>query len=427
MKIAILTLVAIALVLVWRLDEINSHLDETNLPLDGINLLGAFLFATLMLGLIWWKWAIEKKKDKTRRTIALRILDNLDGHRQQALSNLQRAGPNTQQRIKKAIREELRRRPADEIALMLLDGGTEMRELMGKILPQMPIEIRQDIKRAIKEEGCRREARDKAIRTIALRILDNLGGTRQYALSNLQTTEPNVQQRIKRAIREELRRQPADKIALMVLNGGAEMRELMDEMFPQMPIEIQRDIKRALEEERCRREAQEIDQLFEGSIERNTDKITRQFFSGEFQHREYVIKKIRETSAEVQHRLEQAIREKQETLLSDSQALLPGNAFVYLIRQEYFANEQFFFKIGRTNNPRRRLGELQTGNPHFLHLWAAMSFPNDADAIQMEGHLHDVCQAWQKHNEWFQGHVLEELLRAGRFAPYINIPQAPLI
>ena len=45
----ILALVAVVLVLSWRLDEIN--------------LLWTFLLAALMLGLIWWKWTIKKEQD----------------------------------------------------------------------------------------------------------------------------------------------------------------------------------------------------------------------------------------------------------------------------------------------------------------------------------------------------------------------------
>lgn len=307
----ILALVAVALVLSWRLDEIN--------------LLWTLLLAALMLGLIRWKWTIKKEQDKATRTIALRILDNLDRTRQQALSNLQQAGPNAQQRIKKAIREELRRRPADEIALMVLDSGPEMQALMGEILPQMPIKIRRDIKKAIEAE------------------------------------------------------------------------------------------------EWHQREAREIDRLFK---EENTDEIALRFFSGEFQDREYVIKKIRETSAEFQSRIEKAIRQKQNALLHNPETLMQGEAFVYLIRQEDFAQKQFFFKIGLSNNPGNRLQQFQTGNPHLLHLWAAMPFRNDAAAIQMEGHLHKVCQAWQQQGEWFQGHVLNELLlRAEGFTPYFKIPR----
>ena len=401
MKIVILALVAVALVLVWRLDEINSRLDKTNLPLDGINLLGAFLLATLMLGLVWWKWAIEKKKDKTRQTIALRILDNLDGHRKQALSNFQRAGPKTQQRIKKAIGEELRRRPADEIALMVLDGSPEMRELMGKILPQMPIEIRRDIKRAIKEEGRRREAWIKIRRDINKAI--------EEEQHRREAWEEEQERRWREAREEEEERRRKEAWEEEQKRHQRETRE------------------RPLEEEgRHRRETQEIDRLFEENIE-NTDRIVLRFFSGEFQDREYVIKKIRKTSAEFQHRLEEAIKEKQNALLNKPQTLMGGNAFVYLIRQVNFANKQFSFKIGLTTNPGRRLGELQTGNPRLLHLWAALSFPNEADAKQKERELQEVCQPWQEHGEWFQGHVLEELLRAGRFTPYFNIPQAPLI
>ena len=157
--------------------------------------------------------------------------------------------------------------------------------------------------------------------------------------------------------------------------------------------------------------------------EENTDEIALRFFSGEFQHREYVIEKIREMSAEVQRRLKQAIREKQRALLNDPQTLMPGNAFVFLIRQEDFAQKQFSFKIGWTRNPGNRLREFQTGNPHLLHLWAAMSFPNGADAIKKEAELHRICQAWQEHGEWFHGDALNELLsRADGFTPYF-IPQ----
>lgn len=312
----ILVLVAVVLVL--------SYLDEFNSP-------RTFLLAVLMLGLIWWKWAIKKQQDKTTRKIALRILDNLDGTRQHALGNLQQAGPNAQQRIKKAIREELGRRPADEIALMLLDGGAEMQKLMGELLPQMPIGIRRDIKRAIGAEGWRRG------------------------------------------------------------------------------------------------EARGIDRLFEENIGQNTDIIVLWFFSGEFQHREYVIQKIRETSPEVQHRIDQAIGEKQEALLNNPQTRKPENAFVYLIRQEEFSNKQFLFKIGRTKNPARRLRELQTSNPYLLHLWAAMPFPNAADAKRKEKYLHNLYQKYQKRGEWFQGRALEKLLRDEDFTPYFNIPKGPLI
>ena len=49
----ILALVAVVLVLIWHLDEIN--------------LLWTFLLVALMLGLIWWKWTIKKEQDKATR------------------------------------------------------------------------------------------------------------------------------------------------------------------------------------------------------------------------------------------------------------------------------------------------------------------------------------------------------------------------
>ena len=326
----ILTLVAVVLVL--------SYLDESDSSIT-------FSLVALMLGLIWWMWTIKKEQDKAARTTASQILNDPNEAWQQMLSNLPKLGPNAQQRIKKAIREELQQRPLDKTASMFLDGSPKMQEFIDEMLPQMPIKIRWDIKRAIKEERHRREAR-----------------------------------------------------------------------------------KRLPEEQKSRRrERQEIDQLFEGNIKQNTNEIVRRFFSGEFQDREYVIKKIRETSAEVQPRLEQAIGRKQKTLLKNPQTFMPGNAFVYLIRQEDFANEQFSFKIGSSKNLGKRLQQFQTGNSHLLHLWAVMSFPNTADAEEKEKKLHEDCQAWQETGEWFQGHALEGLLRDERFTPYFDLPQGPLI
>ena len=326
----ILTLVAVVLVL--------SYLGESDSPMT-------FLLAALMLGLIWWKWTLKKKRDKAVRTTASKILDDPNGAWQQMLSNLPKLGPNAQQRIKKAIREELRQQSLDKTASMFLDGGSEMQELIDEMLSQMPIKIRWDIKKAIKEKRHQKEARER-------------------------------------------------------------------------PPE---------EEEPRRRETEEIDLLFAGDMKRNANEIVRRFFSGEFQDREYVIGKIRETSAEFQRRVEEAIKRKQNALLKKPRTFMPGNAFVYLIRQVDFANEEFSFKIGSSKDPGKRLPDLQTGSSHLLHLWAVMSFPNTAAAEEKEGELQDVCRAWRKTGEWFHGDALEELLRDKHFTPYFDLPQGPLI
>ena len=284
-----------------------------------------------------------------------------------------------------------------------------------------------------------KKEQNKVAQTTASQILANPGGAWQQMLSNLPKLGSNSQQRIKKAIRKELQWQPADEIALMFLDSGAEMQALIDEMLPKMPIKIRWDIKRAIKkEERHRkearerplgeeeprwREAREIDQLFEGNIEKNTSKIVRRFFSGEFQDREYVIKKIRETSPEVQHRFAEKIKRKQNALLKKPQTFMPGNAFVYLIRQVNFATEQFSFKIGSAGDPGGRLRALQTGNPYLLHLWAVMSFPDTAAAEEKEKELHENCQAWQETGEWFHGDALKELLRDESFTPYFDLPQ----
>ena len=334
--------------------------------LDDDPYIGAFLLVALMLGLIWrkWtmKWDIKKEQGKVARTTALRILDNLDGTRQRELSNLPNAEPNAQQRIKKAIRKELRRRLADEIGLIVLYGGPEMKVLMNEVLLQMPIKIRRNVERANKEELDWRESWERPEAR----------------------PQREARERPEARHRREARKRP---------------------------------------EARYRREARRIDRLF---IEENTDGIVLRFFSGNFQDREYVIEKIRETNAEFQSRLEGAIREKQSTLLlNNPQILMPGNAFVYLIRQEDFANKQFSFKIGSSQKRElgARLEQFQKANSQLLHLWAVMPFPTEADAGQKERELHGVCRAWQQHGEWFQGHVLNELLsRDEGFTSYF-IPQ----
>lgn len=77
----------------------------------------------------------------------------------------------------------------------------------------------------------------------------------------------------------------------------------------------------------------------------------------------------------------------------------PG--FVYVVRMWVRGgfNPLVYFKIGQAADPRRRLGELQTGNPCELDLFAV--FPvEDMDAI--ESSFHEVFNSLCVRGEWFK-------------------------
>lgn len=66
---------------------------------------------------------------------------------------------------------------------------------------------------------------------------------------------------------------------------------------------------------------------------------------------------------------------------------------VYVIEHEHG-----YVKIGRSNNPRQRVRDLQTACPYDLHVAGAIDCP---DAAQLEAHLHEKYEPEHKNGEWY--------------------------
>ena len=76
---------------------------------------------------------------------------------------------------------------------------------------------------------------------------------------------------------------------------------------------------------------------------------------------------------------------------------------VYFIKQCYKKKKNSPMKIGFSDDPERRLRELQTGNPNKLKVSFALPCASRDDAIMMEKNLHRLVTAkYQRlHGEWF--------------------------
>ncbi len=58
-------------------------------------------------------------------------------------------------------------------------------------------------------------------------------------------------------------------------------------------------------------------------------------------------------------------------------------------------------KAGITNDPKRRLGMLQTGNPKPLSILLTCPMRNEEDARRLEKAVHDKYSAYRMMGEWF--------------------------
>lgn len=71
--------------------------------------------------------------------------------------------------------------------------------------------------------------------------------------------------------------------------------------------------------------------------------------------------------------------------------------YVYLIEQ---ANGRYC-KIGVSNEPARRLTELQRHNPDRMYVRYLLEVRSQSDAYQLETHLHQVHSQRRRNGEWF--------------------------
>lgn len=87
---------------------------------------------------------------------------------------------------------------------------------------------------------------------------------------------------------------------------------------------------------------------------------------------------------------------KEVDYTANSYGCLPSSkCYVYVI------TDGTFLKIGMANDVRKRLAQLQTGNPMELHLIKCYAFSNRTEASKYERELHLKYGDYRKHGEWF--------------------------
>lgn len=72
--------------------------------------------------------------------------------------------------------------------------------------------------------------------------------------------------------------------------------------------------------------------------------------------------------------------------------------FIYVISTDYREKP---VKIGKANNPEKRLKSLQTGNADKLHIKHLIKCKSDKQAISIEMELHKKLSKYRINGEWF--------------------------
>lgn len=67
----------------------------------------------------------------------------------------------------------------------------------------------------------------------------------------------------------------------------------------------------------------------------------------------------------------------------------------------YFISDGDYIKIGKANNPEKRLVQLQTGNPKTLKLLNVIECKTEKEAFELEAFLHTILQSTHQTGEWF--------------------------
>lgn len=72
--------------------------------------------------------------------------------------------------------------------------------------------------------------------------------------------------------------------------------------------------------------------------------------------------------------------------------------YIYFIQE----GNTHIYKVGRTNEPIKRLRELQTGNSHKLKLYHVVECRDVASACRLELNLHKYLKGQRVLNEWYK-------------------------
>jgi hypothetical protein len=100
---------------------------------------------------------------------------------------------------------------------------------------------------------------------------------------------------------------------------------------------------------------------------------------------------------------------------------MSNDTYIYFVSEEidHRLQGRLAVKIGRTKDPKRRLGDLQTGCARKLSLTLAIGPMSGAKAKSTEKYLHRVFAPDCLRNEWFTDRVLRRLRKLQRESPAV--------
>lgn len=73
--------------------------------------------------------------------------------------------------------------------------------------------------------------------------------------------------------------------------------------------------------------------------------------------------------------------------------------YVYIMQSGEKKNAPI--KIGMSQDPNRRVSDLQTGNPFLISLKGMIPFPTRREALDFERYLHSTVGGFEYYGEWF--------------------------
>jgi hypothetical protein len=87
-----------------------------------------------------------------------------------------------------------------------------------------------------------------------------------------------------------------------------------------------------------------------------------------------------------------------------------SNTYIYFITEDKFHRYAYHYcKIGISNNPEKRLENLQTSNARELSLELKLGPFSEQEAFNLEKKLHKIFDKYHIRGEWFKNHILTRM------------------
>ena len=91
--------------------------------------------------------------------------------------------------------------------------------------------------------------------------------------------------------------------------------------------------------------------------------------------------------------------------------------YVYFIK---CVNQDGYIKIGKANEPKLRLKELQISCPYKLKIMAKIKFQNETQAYAIEKKIQKIFRKYKIRGEWFEKNIYNDALALCKKYAYKN-------